>query len=254
MAYIRKDSHGYYHLVEKTNGKEHQIKYIGNEDELRIFKRNLSAGKEAIAHLKKRPYLATKACLSIIAEGKKAEIIKTPEPDKKYKTIVIDPPWPMEKILRDERPNQHEFDYPTMSLDEIRKLPVNRIAEQSGSHIYLWTTQKYLPSAFEIFNDWGVDYQCLMTWIKNVGFTPFSFMYSTEHCLFGRYGTLSLLKLGKRLDFTAKVREHSRKPDEFYELVKEVSPEPRLDWFSREPRNGFEQYGNEPNKFESNNI
>jgi len=75
-------------------------------------------------------------------------------------------------------------------------------------------------------------------------------MYSTELVLFGRVGTLDLLKKGLRLDFSAKVREHSRKPDEFYELVRKASPEPRIDVFSREKRKGFDQHGNETNKFD----
>jgi hypothetical protein len=64
-------------------------------------------------------------------------------------------------------------------------------------------------------------------------------------------GHLDLLQLGRRLDFAAPRREHSRKPEEFYALVREVSPGPRLDVFSREPHEGFEQYGNEQDKFES---
>ena len=62
------------------------------------------------------------------------------------------------------------------------------------------------------------------------------------------YRALALLK-GERLDFQAKVREHSRKPAEFYDLVRCVSPEPRKDMFSREPHDGFEQWGNEPSLF-----
>ena len=92
-------------------------------------------------------------------------------------------------------------------------------------------------------------YQCMLTWVKNVGFTPFSWMYSTEHVLFGRVGSLSLLKNGLRLDFAAKVREHSRKPDEFYELVRKASPEKRIDIFAREQRDGFDVWGLEAEKF-----
>jgi len=118
-------------------------------------------------------------------------------------------------------------------------------------HVYLWTTHKFLPITFEIFREWNVKYECLLTWVKNVGFTPFSWMYSTEHVLFGRVGSLELLKMGERLDFQAKVREHSRKPDEFYQLVKRVSPEPRIDVFAREKHDGFETWGNEPDKFDT---
>jgi len=169
-------------------------------------------------------------------------------PSNKYQTIVIDPPWPVKKILRDERPNQAEFNYPTMSIQEITKFDISSLAHDN-CHIYLWTTHKFLPLCFDILIEWGFKYQCLLTWIKNVGMTPFSWMYSTEHCLFGRKGNLPLLQMGKRLDFNAKVREHSRKPEIFYELVKEVSPEPRIDIFSREKREGFDQYGNETERF-----
>ena len=170
-------------------------------------------------------------------------------PKGKYRTIVVDPPWRIEKILRDERPKQAAMDYPMLEIGEIKRLPIRDLAFGSGCHIYLWTTHKHLPTAFEVFNEWGVNYQCLMTWVKNVGFTPFSWMYSTEHILFGRIGKLPLLKNGVRLDFQAKVREHSRKPNEFYEVVKQVSPEPRIDMFSREKRDGFKQWGNELKKF-----
>lgn len=180
--------------------------------------------------------------------------VYVPLPEGKYRTIVIDPPWPIEKILREVRPNQLDLDYPTMTIEEIEALPIPELAYEDGCHIYLWTTHKYLPRAFQVLDAWGANYECLLTWVKNVGMTPFSWMYSTEHCLFARIGNLPLLKLGKRLDFQAKVREHSRKPDEFYHLVKEVSPEPRIDMFSREQREGFAQYGNEPGRFRSKQV
>ena len=174
--------------------------------------------------------------------------IATLEPPKGlYRTLIIDPPWEVEKIERDCRPNQHEWDYPPMDVEAIKNLRDDLPFDESGCHVYLWTTQKYLPSAFDILEAWGVRYQCLLTWVKNVGFTPFSWMYSTEHCLFGRVGNLPLLQMGRRLDFAAPVRQHSRKPDEFYALVREVSPGPRIDYFSREKREGFDQFGNDTN-------
>jgi N6-adenosine-specific RNA methylase IME4 len=242
----RRDGRTYYDLYRNNKF----VRHIGNTEDLRVFKRDIQLGEQAAEHLRKHPYLAPRSCLNIITEGRRADVGKLRlATDKLYKAIIIDPPWPMEKILRDKMPNQSTFEYPTMEIDEIRALPVRQMTEESGCHVYLWTTQKYLPTAFNILEDWGVEYQCLLTWVKDIGFTPFSFMYTTEHCLFGRYGTLPLLKLGKRLEIQSKRREHSRKPDEFYDLGREVSPEPRLDWFSREPHNGFDQYGNEINKF-----
>ena len=177
----------------------------------------------------------------------KAQAIVLPE--GKYQCLIIDPPWPIEKIERDERPNQVGLDYPTMTIDELMALPVQDLAADD-CHLYLWTTHKFLPDALRLAEAWGFRYQCLMTWVKNVGFTPFSWMYSTEHILFCRRGSLPLDRMGLRLDFQAKVREHSRKPNEFYDLVSQASPGPRLDMFSREQREGFEQWGLETQHFE----
>ena len=169
-------------------------------------------------------------------------------PEGKYHTIVVDPPWPMQKIEREARPRQMGFDYPTMTEEQLRDLPIPDLANDDA-HLYLWSTHKFLPMALRLVEHWGFRYQCLMTWVKNVGFTPFSWMYSTEHVLFCRKGNLDLLVKGKRLDFAAKVRQHSRKPDEFYQLISLTSPPPRIDCFSREQHEGFEQHGNEVARF-----
>jgi len=161
-----------------------------------------------------------------------------------YSTLVIDPPWEIEKIDREVRPKQGAVDYPMMSLEELAALPVSTRAA-ADAHLYLWTTHKYLPAAFGLVAGWGFNYQCLMTWVKNVGFTPFSWMYSTEHVLFCRRGSLDLLRKGLRLDFAAPVTKHSEKPDVFYDLVRQASPEPRVDMFARKAREGFTVWGNE---------
>lgn len=171
-----------------------------------------------------------------------------PFPDGKYRTIVIDPPWETKMVLKDVRPNQVEFPYPVMPLDEIQKLPIKELAFEDGCHIYLWVTHKYLPEAFKLFEAWGAKYQCLLTWVKPVGVSPFSWMYNTEHVLFGRIGNLDLLKMGLKLSFEAPVIRHSEKPDIFYQRVRDASPEPRLDMFARQPHFGFQAWGNEAQK------
>lgn len=183
-----------------------------------------------------------------LAEELREKAPPPPLPAGKYRCIVIDPPWEMDKIARDVRPKQVTLDYPQMSEDELMAFPIPDLASDD-CHLYLWTTHKYLPLALDLAANWGFRYQCLMTWVKNVGFTPYSWMYSTEHALFCRRGDLDLLQLGKRLDFHAPVREHSRKPDEFYDLIREVSPGPRIDIFARESHDGFETWGNEADRF-----
>lgn len=215
--------------------------------------RNLAAIPEPVftAHLEQSdPDKLSEA--GVIREARRdAARVAKPEPvvpaEGTYSTIVIDPPWPMQKIERDVRPNQAQpLDYATMTADELESLA---IPADDDAHLYLWTTHKFLPLALELAATWGFTYQCLLTWRKNVGFTPYSFMYSTEHVVFARQGSLDLLVKGRRLDFDAKVREHSRKPDEFYELVRDVSPGPRLDMFARGAHDGFTPWGNETARF-----
>ena len=176
--------------------------------------------------------------------------LTAPFPEAVYSTIVIDPPWPIKKIEREVRPNQgRTLEYPVMSLDEIKELPIQDLANPEGCHIYLWVTQKYLPTGLELFEKWGVKYHCLLTWLKPSGITPFSWQFNTEHALFGQIGYTPLEKLGLKLGFTEERREHSRKPEKFYEMVLQASPEPRIELFARQTRQGFTAWGNEIDKF-----
>lgn len=191
-----------------------------------------------------------KQAKQLVARVREPEAVQEPiaPPDGKYQCIVIDPPWPMKKIEREERPDQGvELDYPVMTLEEIADdalVPVRTLAADD-CHLYLWVTHKFLPAGLELLDTWGFRYQCVMTWRKNVGITPFSWMYDTEHVLFGRRGNLPLDRLGLRLSFDAPVKGHSVKPDVFYERVVQASPGPRVDMFARRPRTGFTVWGNE---------
>lgn len=170
-----------------------------------------------------------------------------PLPAGPYRCIVIDPPWPMGKIQRDVRPRQGAvLDYPVMGLEQIAALDVPRLADdEQGCQVYLWVTQHFLPDGLRLLAQWGVTYQCLMTWIKNVGMTPYSWMYTTEHILFGSRGRSRFARVGERLDFAAPVNGHSVKPDVFYSRVRAASFEPRLEMFARAPHDGFDAWGNE---------
>ena len=219
-----------------TNGRYVQDAKKLAEEEPELFER-VKAGELTIPKAKQQ-----------MARQRVPEPTETPPfPKERYRCIVIDPPWPVKKIEREERPNQGvELDYPTMSLDEIAVLPIADLADESGCHLYLWVTQKYLPAGLEMVKSWGFKYQCLMTWRKNVGITPYSWMYDTEHVIFARMGNLPLERLGLRLSFEAKVNGHSVKPDVFYiERVIMASPEPRLEMFARKERDGFSVWGNE---------
>ena len=164
-------------------------------------------------------------------------------PDKKYKTIVIDPPWDIKLISLKVRPNQKEMPYKTMTLDEIKLLPINKLADEH-CHIYLWTTMSFLPKAFDVLKSWGFKYNCLLTWDKTNGFCPFGFKWTTEFCLFAMR-KLRLKKIGIKTLFREKHTVHSRKPQTFYNIVQKVSHPPFIEIFARRRRNGWDVFGND---------
>jgi N6-adenosine-specific RNA methylase IME4 len=174
------------------------------------------------------------------------------EPTQAYETIVLDPPWPMEKIERDVRPNQVAFDYPTMSEDELRKFgsTLNRMAAPD-CHLFMWTTQKFLPLALRLVEAYGFRYVLTMTWHKAGGYQPTGLpQYNCEFVVYARKGSPKFVSTqGFFCCFNGPRREHSRKPDEFFDIIRLVTGGPRVDVFSREAREGFAQYGNETAKF-----
>jgi len=112
------------------------------------------------------------------ANAERPPVPETPPlPKGRYRCIVIDPPWPVEKIKREVRPNQGQYlDYHVWSLQQIKDEVGQCLkdkAEADGCHVYLWITHRHLPEGFKLFAAWGVRYQCLMTWKKNVGITPY---------------------------------------------------------------------------------
>jgi N6-adenosine-specific RNA methylase IME4 len=132
-----------------------------------------------------------------------------------------------------------------MPVDKIEALPIRKKADPAGCHLYLWVTHRFLPDGLRLMAAWGFKYHCLLTWIKPEGMVPFSWMFSTEHVLFGYRGKFACDRPGLRVHFEAPRTGHSRKPDVFYDRARAFSPGPRLAMFEREQREGFEVWGNE---------
>lgn len=172
---------------------------------------------------------------------------KTTVPEGKYHVIVVDPPWPMEKIERDCRENQAGFDYPTMSEDELLAYPVPAKKSADDCHLFLWTTHKWLPFSFPLIEKWGFKYVLTMVWHKPGGFQPFGLpQYNCEFCLYARRGSPKFIDTKAfPVCFSAKRSKHSEKPEEFYALLRRVTQGPRMDVFNRREIEGFASCGNE---------
>jgi N6-adenosine-specific RNA methylase IME4 len=180
----------------------------------------------------------------VIANLESVEVQEAKEIQGVYDVIVIDPPWPMEKIERDVAPNQVKFDYPTMTEAELADL---HIPYADDCHIWLWTTHKHLPMALRLLNCWGMKYVCTFVWHKPGGFQPFGLpQYNCEFALYARKGSPEFIDFKDfMLCFDAPRNGHSVKPDKFYDLVRRVTAGRRLDMFNRRSIDGFDGWGKE---------
>jgi N6-adenosine-specific RNA methylase IME4 len=188
----------------------------------------------------------------------------------KYRTIVCDPPWDHSDgtgatltvgMSKRPHPTSHVtgLPYTTMPSATIAALPVSDLAEPDA-HLYLWTTNRYLRSVWEIAEGWDFAPVCILTWCKERrGFLGGgAFPSDTEFCLFARRGKLATKERAPGRwyrwprRFGPSVREgerrstlHSAKPEAFLDLVEQVSPGPYLELFARRQRLGWDTWGDE---------
>lgn len=175
--------------------------------------------------------------------------------NKKFSTILADPPWQFQNRTGKVAPEHKRLSrYATLSIEEIKALPVGEIAKER-SHLYLWVPNALLPWGIEVLQAWGFRYKSNIVWHKirkdggsdgrGVGFY---FRNVTELLLFGVRGhNIRTLKAGRtQVNYiSSRKREHSRKPDEQYSLIESCSSGPYLELFARGQRRGWVTWGNQ---------
>jgi N6-adenosine-specific RNA methylase IME4 len=173
---------------------------------------------------------------------------------RQFATLLVDPPWRFANRTGKMAPEHRRLRrYRTMTLDEIVALPVGDLAGPR-SHLYLWVPNALLAEGLRVLDAWGFTYKTNLVWYKTrkdggpdgrgVGFY---YRNVTELLLLGVRGRLRTLPPGRRQVnvIAAPKREHSRKPEEFYDLIERCSPGPYLELFARHRRLGWEQWGDE---------
>lgn len=177
--------------------------------------------------------------------------------DAKFRTVLADPPWQFENRTGKMAPEHKRLNrYATMKLDEIMSLPVADVLEETA-HLYLWVPNALMPEGLEVLKAWGFTYKTNLIWYKirkdggpdgrGVGFY---FRNVTEMILFGVKGkNVRTLAPGRSQVniIRSQKQEHSRKPDELYDIIERCSPGPYLEMFARGIRPGWVSWGDQAN-------
>jgi len=178
-----------------------------------------------------------------------------PLPAMSFDLVMIDIPWTFKLYSAKGEQKSAQAQYPTMTLAEIKALPVAHLA-RGDAVLFMWATWPLLPQAMATLETWGFKYASGGVWHKRTpkGKTAFGTGYrlrsASEPWLLGTVGKPKTSRSHRNL-FEGLARQHSRKPNEAYAWCESYMPHARrADVFSRETRPGWESCGNEAGKFD----
>lgn len=173
--------------------------------------------------------------------------------DGKYKVIYADPPWQYKVYSDKGKSRSAESHYPTMTIEDIRKLPVELLADKD-SVLFLWVTMPCLLEGLSVIKSWGFTYKTVaFVWVKQnrksdslfwgMGFWT---RCNAEICILATRGKPQRVDAGVHQIVISHVEQHSKKPDEVRErIVRLCGDVPRIELFAREITTGWTCLGNE---------
>ena len=179
-------------------------------------------------------------------------------PDRKFNIIYCDPPWKFgSKAYQDKERNMlilEETQYQTMTIQELKNLPVQDISEKDSA-CFMWVTDSHLKEGIDLMETWGFKYKTIaFNWIKKyasgetcVNFAPWT-LKSHEICLLGIKGTMGKYKIANNVRglVFAERTKHSKKPNEVRKRIVDLFGDiPKIELFAREHTEGWFVWGNE---------
>lgn len=165
----------------------------------------------------------------------------------RFHVIVADPPWAYEKRAGDIT-HRADLPYPSMTTEAICNLQVSDRCEPDCI-LWLWTTNAFMRGAFSVIDAWGFQEKTILTWVKDRMGTGDWLRGQTEHCIMAVRGRPIVQLTNQTTVLHGPLREHSRKPEQFYRMVDELCPGTKLEMFSRQARPGWACWGAESEKF-----
>lgn len=172
--------------------------------------------------------------------------------EQRYETVVIDFPWEVHNNLSNELHYRmgKPLPYKSMKDSEILKFPINNFAK-NRCDLFLWSITSRVPFCFQLLKEWGFRYMDLLAWDKGVGVAVNGIYRQTEWIIYAYRGIMGLKRDGHIIPsyFREKRKNHSQKPDSFYEILRTNTLEPRIDIFARRRHFGFDSWGDEVEDF-----
>ena len=163
----------------------------------------------------------------------------------KFKTVVVDPPWPYVHRLGIFKGDE-QMPFQPISLEQIKELPIREVADDDA-FLFLWTVNRFVRESWCLMESWGFEYSFLMTWVKNAGVKPpGSPSFNSEFVVVGKVGKPQWCETTNLRTANVWARSgHSVKPEGFYDLLPPRDARPALDVFGRRRIAGFTSWGNE---------
>ncbi len=161
----------------------------------------------------------------------------------KFRTLYADPPWAYTNQATRGATGNH---YRTMPTPEIAALPIEKLAA-NVAQLHLWATDRFLEDAIEVLRAWGFERKSMLIWEKRQLGLGNYYRMTHEYLLLGTRGGAQFPddQRNHRSVMRADRDVHSRKPEQFRQLVEQVSQAPRLELFARRPVENWTVWGNE---------
>lgn len=173
--------------------------------------------------------------------------------NKKYNIIYADPPWPYRAWSSKGKGRSAESHYPTMSIEDIKALPVSQLAAKDCI-LFLWITFPLLQEAWSVMEAWGFTYKTVaFVWVKQCRKSENLFLgmgywtrSNAEICLLATKGSPKRVSKNVKQIIISHLEEHSKKPDAARDRIVDLAGDlPRIELFARQKSPGWDVWGNE---------
>lgn len=182
-------------------------------------------------------------------------------PRKKYNIIYADPPWDYNGKLQFDKSSKSiekidlskkifissaSFKYPTLKLNELKKLPLKDIASDD-SLLFMWSSNPHLAQAIELGQSWGFEYRTVAFVWDKMNHNPGQYTLSNcELCLVFKRGRIPKPRGARNVQqlIRKKRNGHSEKPIEVLKGITKMFPtQDKIELFARRTAEGWDCWG-----------